>query len=302
MRCLRRLIPLLLACMLLTAALAYAEEPEPKDWQIAAGQLLADLVQAYEDPREDDAARIDADLAAITDGGTRAVAEAVTAHWRKIYLDPDYRLLVHGKDDPAELTIPDPAAHAFCVLGYALVNEEMTDELKERCEAAAAAARAFPEAILVCTGGATGENNPERHTEAGLMKDYLTGTCGIAAERIFTDDRAMTTAQNALNTMVILRERGIRTMTVVTSAYHQRRGQVLYRAVAEQYRLRYGYTAEIIGSYCADFEPERDAYHADHRAAASQLADILGIPHRALNLPPRKERPQKRDPGTAEAE
>ena len=44
---------------------------------------------------------------------------------------------------------------------------------------AAIAARVFPDSILVCSGGATGDNNPERHTEAGLMKQYLAGTCGI---------------------------------------------------------------------------------------------------------------------------
>ena len=104
--------------------------------------------------------------------------------------------------------------HAFVVLGFELADGEMTDELKARCEAAAAAAKAFPDSSLICSGGATGENNPEGHTEAGLMKDYLTEQCGIAADRILTDEYAMTTAENALNTFAILKAQGIGVFTV----------------------------------------------------------------------------------------
>ena len=85
------------------------------------------------------------------------------------------------------------------VLGYELLNGGMTDELKGRCDAAAAAAKTFPASLLVCSGGATGQNNPQRHTEAGLMKDYLVDECGIAAERVFTDERALTTAENIIS-------------------------------------------------------------------------------------------------------
>ena len=214
------------------------------------------------------------------------MAEAVAAHWERVYLDPDYRLLALGEDDPAGLAIPDPAAHAFCVLGYELKDGEMTEELKGRCEAAAAAARAFPEAILVCTGGATGDNNPEGHTEAGLMKDYLTGVCGIDGDRIFTDESAMTTAENAVNTFEILRAQGIRTLTIVTSTYHQCWGQVLYNALSVRYRLRDGYETEIIGNYCWPCEPEVESFRRGYRFAASQLGQILGLPRKTVRSLP----------------
>ena len=248
------------------------------------GILLADLLAAYENPSQSDAARIDADVTAITEN--RDIAEAVADHWKKVYLDPEYRLYLDGSDDPSQLPVPDDSAHAFVVLGYELENGEMTEELKGRCNAAASAAKAFPQSILVCSGGATGKNNPERHTEAGLMKDYLSEVCGIAPERIFTDEKAMTTAENALNTYAILKEQGIRTMTVVTSSYHQRWGQVLYNAVGAQYRQESGYTAEIVGNYCYDTEPSNALFYMDELFAVWQLGQILGLKDDEMKLLP----------------
>lgn len=142
----------------------------------------------------------------------------------------------------------------------------------------AAAARALPSAILVCSGGATGENNPEGHTEAGLMKKYLSEICGIDAERIFIDEKAMTTAENAVNTFEILRKNRIKTMTIVTSAYHQRWGQAVYNAVGAVFRERYNYDAEIVGNYCLEIEPSVEMYRLDDRIAVMQIAQILGLP------------------------
>ena len=233
--------------------------------------LLSDLLGAY-----DSVKRIDADVAAM-DG---RVAAAVAEHWKKVYLDPDYRLCLLGRDDPALLPVRD--RHAFVVLGYQLRNGEMTDELRGRCDAAAAAAKAFPASVLVCTGGPTGGNNPERHTEAGLMKDYLVHAHGIAPERIFVDEQALTTAENAVNTFVILRQQGIRSITVVTSSYHQRWGQVLYNAMAARYRFELDYPVELVGNYCFDV-PSSDPYHA--QTALSQLKTILKLTREELTAP-----------------
>ena len=262
--------------LLLLAGTCRAAEP------VTFGALLADLVEAYESPSGDDAARIDADVAALDDD----IAEAVAEHWKRVYLDGSYRLLLFGRDDPAELEIPDPDVHAFVILGYELQNGEMTEELKGRCDAAAAAAAAFPEAILVCSGGATGRNNPYQHTEAGLMRDYLVNVCGIDASRIFIDERAMNTAENAVNTYDILRRQGMETMTIITSAYHQRRAQVLYNALAAKYRQEYGFRAEIVGNYCYDIEPSGPSSSIDDRLAVQQLAGILGLPQEQRALLP----------------
>ncbi len=251
-------------------------QAETASGAVTYGQLFADLLSAVETPAEGDIGRIDADAAAI---GTD-LAFSIAEHWKKIYLDPEYKLLIRGKDDPS--LIPVRGKHAFVVLGYQLQNGEMTEELKGRCDAAADAALAFPDSIIVCSGGATGSNNPENHTEAGLMKQYLSEVRGIDPDRIFTDELAMTTAENAVNTFEILMEQKVDTMTIVTSDYHQKWGQVLYNALAAVYRADYGYSAEIVGNFCFEIEPSQEAYQRGYRIALSQLGRILGIPREEL--------------------
>ncbi len=255
-----------------------------------AAALLADLVSAAERPTEGDEARIAADLAAVraVNGTDYRLLKAIADHWRQVYLDPGFVLyLYHGDGSAPELAgagIPDSPQHAIAVLGYALRNGRMQPELKGRCEAAAAAARALPHAILVCSGGPTGSNNPLGRTEAGLMKAYLTEKCGIDPARIYIDEAAMTTGENAVNTFEILRENGIRTVTIVTSAYHQRRGQAVYRTAAELCRRRYGYSVEIVGNYNYDVAPSSSGLNMDARIAARQIAGLLELPDEAMSV------------------
>ena len=255
---------LLAASLCLTCAASLAENTP-----VTYADLLWDLAEARLNGTGTE--KIDADAEAMND----PVAAAVAEHWKKVWLDPDYRLFMYGTDDPAEL--PVTGKHAFVVLGFQLENGEMTDELKGRCDAAAAAAKAFPDSVIVCSGGMTGANNPGNHTEAGLMKAYLSDVCGIDPERILTEEKSMDTAENAVNTMPILREQGIETITIVTSAYHQRRGQTLYNAVAALYRQEYGYSVEIVGNFCLDFETDTDEI-LDLAIGTMQLAFILNVP------------------------
>ena len=262
------------------------------------GALLTDLVNAWETPSEENARAVRADLEAIrkTNAGDAALAESIADHWQRVYVDPEYELFCyHGDDSAPELAaagIPDSPTHAIVVLGFALADGEMQPELRGRCDAAAAMAKAFPETILVCSGGATGENNPDGHTEAGLMKEYLTEERGIDPGRIFTDEAATTTAENAVNTFAILEKQGVRTMTIVTSAYHQRRGQTLYHLLAELYRREHGYSAEIVGNYCLEIEPSTPALARDGRIAVRQMGEILGLPEEVLASLPSMRPPQ----------
>ena len=211
-----------------------------------------------------------ADMKAL---GDNEMAAFIAEKWNEIYFDPDYRLYIDGKDDPG--TLPVSGKHAFVVLGFELENGEMRDELKARCEAAAAAAGAFPGSILVCSGGATGDNNPEGHTEAGLMKEYLVGHCGIAPERVCIDETAMTTLDNAVNTFAILKDRGIDTITVVTSSYHQRRANILYETLAEILRKTEGVSITVAGNYSCEAQAPDELEKYDARIAAMQLNEIL---------------------------
>ena len=227
--------------------------------------LLTDL--AGEQEARD---RVTADLKALED---HELAAFIAEKWNGIYSNPDYRLYIDGKDDPHAL--PICGKHAFVVLGFELENGEMRDELKARCKAAAAAAEAFPGSILVCSGGATGENNPEGHTEAGLMKEYLVQNCGIAPERVYTDESAMTTLDNAVNTFTILKNQGVDTITIVTSSYHQRRANILYETLAEIVRKTEGVSITVAGNYSCEAQVSKELEKLDARIAAVQLDEIL---------------------------
>jgi len=259
-----------LLCICLCAGAACAETAVTAEMDVTFAVLVNDLAEACLDPSEEVSARISADLEALDD----PLAQSVAEHWQETWLNPDYRMYMYGTDDPSLL--PVTGRHAFVVLGFQLKNGEMTEELIGRCEAAAAAARAFPDSILVCTGGATGGNNPDRHTEAGRMKEYLTEHCGIAADRIFTDELAMTTTDNAVNSLAILQEQQIDTMTVVTSDYHQLWGQTLFHAQAEKNRLAGGRPVRIVANY--NWPAGSDRYGGGLLYTVFQLDEILSRP------------------------
>ena len=286
MSILRKALCLLLAALFLIGAAAAESYQVAEKNQPLFRELFSLLKAAVDSPAGRDDAAADKVLEQIR-GVSEAdyeIARAVTDHWRAVWLDPFYPLyLYRGEEKAVTLERSNPPIgekHAIVVLGYQLENGEMKDELKGRCKAAAALAKSYPDAIIVCSGGATGPNNPDGHTEAGLMKEYLVRACGIDTSRIFTDESAMTTLENAENTFEILRAKGIRTITIVTSDYHQKWGQVLYNALAAVYAQRYGYSVEIVGNYCFPIEPEEDSYRSGHRIALSQLSSMLGVPRK----------------------
>ena len=287
------ILVVLLAAVFLFFAVRSARQPKAPVSEANAenfGIFLGDLVRAYETPSDEDAQTIEADLKAIcsVSESEYEIARVISDHWQTVYMDPDYRLFIYEKDDPAELReygVVNSADQAIVILGYQLDNGKMQPELISRCDAAADLAKAFPEAILVCSGGATGKNNPEKHTEAGLMKAYLTENCGIDASRIYIDEKAMTTVDNAFYTLEILEKHDVRDMTIVTSSYHQRRSQVLYRLLAELYRQQHGYSVEIVGNY--NYEFESAMYALDDRIAIQGIAGILDLPKEVVrSMPP----------------
>lgn len=283
-----RMIALALVLGILFCAAAGAEVYHISDEnELNFGRLLINLMRAKEAPTPDDEANVMAVVDAIgaMNEGDRAVAEAIATHWLRVYADPSYPMHIHdGGERAAALEgsdIPDSPAHAFVVLGFKLKNGEMTDELQQRCEAAAAAARSFPNAILLCSGGATGSNNPKNHTEAGLMKAYLTEKCGIDGARIFIDEDARSTVENAENTFAMMRERGVTSYTIVTSAYHQRWGQAVYNCMNAFYRQTYGYEAALLENYSCNITESAD-YPNDARWALYQLAVMLDLPDNVM--------------------
>lgn len=281
MKALKRFLTLTAALLLVLCA-AQAE-----DWRPARGngkrftQLFRRMELACEQRSVAGDGRLMFEMAAEigrVNAADGEVAQAIADHWWTTFLD-DYPLFIHRGEETAtaleesEYSEEISDKHAFVVLGYRLENGEMAEELIGRCEAAAAAARSWPSSILICTGGATGSNNPQKHTEAGEMKKYLALRCGIDASRILTDTEAMTTKENALNTLKILKERGIETITIVTSDYHQAWGQVLYNALAAIEKQNSGYTFRIIGNYNYPVD-NPDIWGSVARAAISQLSSL----------------------------
>ena len=71
-------------------------------------------------------------------------------------------------------------------------------------------------------------------------------------------------------------------MTIVTSSYHQLRGQVIYNAVGAIYRQQYGFSVEIVGNYCLPIESAPDVHSQEDRITERQLAQVLDLPNDAL--------------------
>jgi len=257
------------------------------DWEAARGnnprflKLLRLLGESVTEDRAPNMTRIGKVLDAIrgTSEDDYDVGRVIVDHWTDIVLDEDYRMFDwHGEERAYELEqsgLDFSGKHAFIVLGFKLENGEMVDELVGRCDAAAAAAASYPEAILITTGGATGTGNPYKHTEAGEMKKYLTEHWGIDPDRIFTETDALTTLENAENTFRILEENGIETFTLVTSNYHQMWAQVLFNAKTATYEKETGYKVRILGNYNYQARPaiqrKRNA-----KTGLNQLTSLFG--------------------------
>lgn len=260
----RYLVTLLI--LLLLAPSALAEAP------VTRRTVVYDLLDVYDLPSRETEKKLEKDLKALND----PLMDAVAVHWERIFIDPYYPLYDADEDDLTVLEITDPSTHVFVIMGYCLKDGKMEEELKRRCEAAAKAARAFPDTSLICTGGETGVNNPDHHTEAGLMRDYLVKHCGIDASRIYIDTRSRTTQDNVINTFRILREEGKKSITVVTSGYHQRWATMLFCAEAEAERLAENPTEiEIIGNWCCIVDPPTGYNQINAEITAAQLAGLL---------------------------
>ena len=107
------------------------------------------------------------------------------------------------------------------------------------------------------------------------MKDYLVNACGIAPERIFLDEKAMTTTENAINTFAILRRQGIETITIVTSTYHQRWANILYAVLAEHVRETEGRNISIVGNFSCERQAPGSLAGREARIAAMQLQEMM---------------------------
>lgn len=128
--------------------------------------------------------------------------------------------------------LPQDDSLAIVVMGYQLnPNGSMKPELLDRVAVAIRSARKYPNAYILCTGGATSDN--PNVSEASEMAQWLR-ICGIEESRIILEDGSFSTTENAQNTMQLIYEQypGIRNLAIVTSDYHMRRSYMMFQAAA----------------------------------------------------------------------
>lgn len=128
--------------------------------------------------------------------------------------------------------LPQDDSLAIVVMGFQLnSNGSMKPELLDRLAVAVRSAQKYPNAYVICTGGAT-SGNPDI-TEAGEMAQWLK-ICGIDESRIIIEDGSYSTTENAQNTFMLLYDEypQIRNLAIVTSDYHIRRSVMMFSAAS----------------------------------------------------------------------
>ena len=127
--------------------------------------------------------------------------------------------------------LPDTEEMGIVVLGYQLNSDgTMREELLGRLSVALESAKKYPRSYLVLTGGHTAYQAGDK-SEAGEMAGWLISQ-GISPDRIIVEDASLTTGQNTLYSVKILREQypQVRYLAVVTSDYHVPVGVLLFAA------------------------------------------------------------------------
>jgi uncharacterized SAM-binding protein YcdF (DUF218 family) len=187
---------------------------------------LAVYYATYGADAEEKAAELLEKLRGI-DAVTAAKWESVMALWKAANtgLEMNENILPDGLPETDELCL--------VVLGFQLNPDgSMKDELVERLRVALASAEKYPNAYVVCTGGGTAAED-ENATEAGKMAEWLIAN-GLEARRVIVEDRSLTTAQNAINTLEILEEQypQVKQIAIISSDYHIATGTLLFGAEA----------------------------------------------------------------------
>ncbi|WP_038961141.1 YdcF family protein, partial [Yersinia pestis] len=99
----------------------------------------------------------------------------------------------------------------------------MNDVLIQRLEKTLEIAQQLPDALIIVTGGVPQNNQ----TEGKLMADWLIKK-GIKPERIYQDNYARSTVENALYSRYALAKHRIKNAIIISSGSHVRRADALF--------------------------------------------------------------------------
>ena len=151
---------------------------------------------------------------------------------------------------------------AIVVLGAGLeTNGTIKAKLVARLEQCRKLARLYRDAPIILTGG-----NPKGGvTEAYVMSQWCLRK-GIRCQRIWLEDKARDTVENALYTSAILQKLGVTEVTVVTSLSHMRRGLADLEEACRQRGLNIQFdnlAARTKGEVEFDKEQERISVYRD---------------------------------------
>ncbi len=119
---------------------------------------------------------------------------------------------------------PPQETDAVIVLGAGLVGESPSQALRARLEAAVRYWNAYPDTVLIVTGG---QGADELISEAEAMRRYLVDR-GVPDAQILCEDRARNTEENFAFSVVLLPE-GAQTVGVVSNEFHLFRSRILAR-------------------------------------------------------------------------
>lgn len=113
---------------------------------------------------------------------------------------------------------------AIVTLGYALNPDgSMHDILIKRLEKTLQIAKELPDSIILVTGGVPQNNK----TEGKLMADWLLKN-GVDGKRIYQDNYARTTVENALYSRYALAKHRIKNTVLISSGSHIRRADAIF--------------------------------------------------------------------------
>lgn len=114
---------------------------------------------------------------------------------------------------------------AIVILGYALNNDgSMDKKLIERLKLGLTAAKTYPHAKIIVSGGA-----PQGGvTEAYVMQKWLRIN-GVNIDRIILEDQSSDTVNNAVNCIPIIQRLNVDHVLLVSSASHIRRATAVFR-------------------------------------------------------------------------
>lgn len=153
--------------------------------------------------------------------------------WLYICSTATFSYMLMGKLEanyPSQPMVETPKADAIVLLGGALRGDSTMGTLPDlnqyadRLVHAVALFKAGKADYIVLSGGSA----PGSRSEAHLMQDVL-AVMGVPSSALILEDQSRNTHDNAVNSAALLKARGMNRILLVSSAFHMRRADALFK-------------------------------------------------------------------------